>query len=290
MSLTERRRHLYAHAHLLALGLGAGTLAHDARADEPMTKEQCVAASENAITLRTQGKLRAARAALVRCGGEECPGILREDCASGLRALDDRIPTVVFGVRDDKGHEVTDGRIVLDQGDPEGIPLDGRARAFDPGPYVVRVMRGDQALASESVVLHEGEKNRLVSITVALPHADEPRREEPPPRPSRPERSVAYPLVPIALAGLGVAALAVAGGLSLRLDHRVSQLRDECAPGCSADDRANLSSSLTMVNTTLVTGIVLLAASGITWLTLRPHPTSGGPAGPATSANPSTIW
>ena len=55
----------------------ATTTASTARADD---KEQCVAASEQAQTLKDEGKLRAARSQLLACARDVCPGIVRKDC------------------------------------------------------------------------------------------------------------------------------------------------------------------------------------------------------------------
>src|SRR5580700_9118420 len=56
-----------------------------ALADE---KEACVAASDQAQTLRDDGKYRAARAQLLVCSRDVCPAIVRRDCEKWLAPID----------------------------------------------------------------------------------------------------------------------------------------------------------------------------------------------------------
>lgn len=225
-------------------------------------KAECVAASERAIALRSKGELRAAREQLVVCGRDECPAIVKEECASGLRAIDERIPTVVFGVHDADDKDVTDVRLAIDD-DGEPHAIDGRVRSFDPGPHRVRVLQGDKVLKEETVVLRESERNRVVTLRL-----EGPKKTAEPPVPVT-TRSPIPKVVPFALAGVGVAALVTSGLLSLHLDGRVNSARASCAPDCDAAERDSLSTQLKATNAFLIGGIVALAAAGVTYFLAR---------------------
>lgn len=226
-------------------------------------KEHCVAASERAITLRSQGKLLAARTELVTCGRDECPNVVKEECASSLRALDERIPTVVFGVQDGEGVDLADARLLLDD-ETEPAPLDGRARSLDPGPHRVQVLRGDAVVKTEALVLREGEQNRVV--TLRLPRAKATSDEG---AVASPQSAAIPKVVPYALAGLGVASLAFAGFVALNLDSRVADAKRDCMPNCSAAERDSLSTQLVVGNVLLIGGIIALVGAGVTWYIAR---------------------
>ena len=58
------------------------------------TKEECIAASENAQKLRDQHKLNGARQQFLTCAREACPDAIRQDCTEQVQKTADRIPTI----------------------------------------------------------------------------------------------------------------------------------------------------------------------------------------------------
>ena len=62
--------------------------------------DECVLSHRRGQELRQSGAVRAARAALVACGGTACPGPLRDDCVRWVAELDRQIPTLVVAARD----------------------------------------------------------------------------------------------------------------------------------------------------------------------------------------------
>jgi hypothetical protein len=227
------------------------------------TKLACVQSSDKAIQLRSAGQLRAAREELVKCGDASCPGIVREDCAERLRAVDGQIPSASFVVQDADGKELTDVMIAIDDAAPSAPS--SRADSFDPGSHSIRVTRGDAELKKDTVVLREGEKNRIVTLKLPAPPTKPPPPSTKPPPPVTPEQSKPSLLGPIITSAIGIAAVGGAGLLSLHLDGQVSSARTECAPACSQDRRGSLSTELVFVNVTLIAGIAALAF-GASWL------------------------
>src|SRR4051794_15860289 len=89
--------------------LGAiGVAPMSARADE---KAACVAAVEEADTLRTKGSLKAAREDFIRCAQTSCPKVVRDDCATGLREVEAELPSVVIRATDGAGNDLADVRV-----------------------------------------------------------------------------------------------------------------------------------------------------------------------------------
>jgi hypothetical protein len=133
-----------------------------ARADE---KEACVAASDQAQTLRDEGKYRAARLQLLACSRDACPGLVRHDCEKWLSDLDANQPTVVLGARDPKGTDAPSTRVLLD-GAVLTSHLDGKPIAVDPGEHTFRYEATGAAPVEQHAVIRVGEKNRMLTAVV----------------------------------------------------------------------------------------------------------------------------
>ena len=130
-----------------------------AAANEP-TKQECVTANENAQDLLRAGKLRDAREQLVMCTAKACPGAVRDDCAERLRAVDQKLPLVVFTPLASKGAAGIDVRAVtvtVDGASPSR-PLDGTAIPVDPGEHTFTFSVGDRPPVSLELTLHEGDR------------------------------------------------------------------------------------------------------------------------------------
>ncbi|HEY2516347.1 MAG TPA: hypothetical protein VGI39_35995, partial [Polyangiaceae bacterium] len=73
-----------------------------ARAEPEGVKSACVRAYESSQVLRQQGHHLDAREALRVCAREECPVLVRTDCANWLVDLEEALPSIVV-------HATTDG-------------------------------------------------------------------------------------------------------------------------------------------------------------------------------------
>ena len=232
-----------------------------ARAEDAPTsgpdKAACVSALDEAQASRAARKLLAARASYVMCSHEACPDMIRDDCTKGLREVDEAIPTLVLSVSID-GKDATDAKATLD-GERLAGGLDGRALPVDPGPHVARFERPGSGAVEVKIVAREGEKNRLVSGTFALPHAEAAvvKGEGP---------HAGFPTVPVAFAATG--ALALGGALLVHLDmtDRANELGNACAPRCSQSDRDALSDRLVLRNVSLGVGIGALVVAAVTYV------------------------
>jgi len=187
----------------------AATAPRDARADE---KEACVAASDQAQTFRDDGKYRQARAALLTCARDVCPGIVRKDCEKWLGDLDSLQPTVVIGARDPKGRDIVDVRVFID-GNKIVDRLNGKPMQVDPGDHIFRYESPGVAVLEEHVVVRVGEKNRFLTAQLKplTGEISAPAPPPPPPTPPggepQPEEAGSTPFVAYTIGGLGVFAL-----------------------------------------------------------------------------------
>jgi hypothetical protein len=233
-----------------------------ARADE---KEACVAASDQAQTLRDEGKYRAARLQLLACSRDACPGLVRHDCEKWLSDLDANQPTVVLGARDPKGTDAPSTRVLLD-GAVLTSHLDGKPIAVDPGEHTFRYEATGAAPVEQHAVIRVGEKNRMLTAVV-MPLAPSAASLAPPSTAESAAEPATHglrvPPVSIALASLGgVAAVSFAYfGLSGRSD--VSDLRATCAPNCTQSQVDSAHTKLIVADVSLGVGIVALA--GAAW-------------------------
>src|SRR5262249_31598684 len=105
------RRRASGAVSAVAFALVIGTTSAPARA---VDRAACAAASDQAQQLRDEAKLRAARAQLIICADETCPGVIRKDCAGWLADVEARLPSVVFRVLDPAGKDLVQVKLTVD--------------------------------------------------------------------------------------------------------------------------------------------------------------------------------
>lgn len=240
--------------------------------------EACIASSERGQELRDDGKLIDARSEFVTCARSSCPRLLQRDCASWLSDIDMRIPSIVMSARDPAGHEIADVRVSID-GAPRLDRLDGRAVQLDPGEHLLRFERQGTPAMEQRVLLHEGEKRRVIAVRFggsgAAPRASGSSK----PGPSAPEPTASRP-VPTAIFVLG--GLAIAGGATFAAlaqtakgdDKRLAEI---CAPRCAEEDVDAVRLKLIVANSALGVGVAALGTAAVLWLV---RPTQTAPASP----------
>lgn len=239
------------------------------------TKE-CIAAFDQGQHLKSEHHLIDAQSPLIACTKETCPAVLRADCAEVLKSVQSAVPSIVLAA-EDAGRDVTDVKVL--NGDRSvASSLDGKAVELDPGTYDFRFERGTGTPVWVHFVLREGEKNRTVkaSFNPRMPVTTIPMII--PPR-----KTIGY-VAPAGFAALGVAGVVVAGVSRLAFNSQVDDLGSSCAPNCSQEMRADLSSTLVRANVgfgVFIGGLVLAAA---TWIFFTPT------AQPASRTNAALTW
>jgi hypothetical protein len=148
-----------------------GILAASSAQAEPTVRD-CLLATETSISLRADHKLRAARAQLVICSAPTCPAEVREECGHRLDEVNAALPTVVFTAKTAAGEELSRVKVTMD-GEVVTDHLDGTALSLDPGSHPFTFESAGAPALSETMILHEGEKNRreLVVLGVLAPVA-----------------------------------------------------------------------------------------------------------------------
>lgn len=149
---------------------------HVASADE---REACLSASSAAQDLRRDKKLIESRVQLLTCARDVCPAVVRNDCTQWIAEVDASMATVVITLKEASGVDVIDARALLD-GAPYLQRIDGLAQPINPGVHALRVEATSGAVIEQTIVVREGEKNRLVSLTLPAPATTVPEPVSPP--------------------------------------------------------------------------------------------------------------
>ena len=268
--------HQPAHAEPAVPAEGAaGAEVTSAPADEPddsvpAATRECIAQHERSQEQKLDRQLIAARATLRACSRPECPSPIRVDCVTWLDEVENSIPSIVLAARSDRGDETrvkvfVDGDLVADR-------LDGRAMEMDPGAHDFRFELASYPTVTRSVVVREGERNRVIAARFALP--PEPVAPPPPVEPEGPP-ALAFVLGGVAAAGVAVGAGAGIAALRFRRDRE-----DSCAPLCPLADERELRSRAIVADAGWTVG--LLAAGGTAVVLVRhahKRDISGGPQG-----------
>jgi hypothetical protein len=259
-----------------------------ARADDP-TVTECLSASNLSVELRSAHKLRQARAQLLVCAAASCPEEVRTECLRRLEPIRAALPTVVFEVKDGAGHELADVKITMD-GDLVATHLDGSALTLDPGSHEFTFEVEGQPPLTESLILHEGEKNRRETVVVGTPpKAPETPAIAPPPPNGRGATSDVAPASgshTLRLAGivtgaagiLGLGLGGVFGGVAISSWHS-AQSSSSNAERNTALTFATASDAAFIVGGVLVAGgvtLYLVSRSGGTGGSVGGHPQTPG--------------
>ncbi|AUX32962.1 MULTISPECIES: hypothetical protein [Sorangium] len=178
----------------VAVAVAAALALTGARAHAQPHKRACAAAYERAQGLRRDGKLLAAREALIACSQPTCPAAAVADCGPWLAEVEKSLPTVVIAARDAHGRERLDVRVLVD-GRPLAAALDGKALPVDPGPHTFRYEPASGPAVEERVLIREGEKNRAITVILGASSAGAPPAT---PTPASPAASPASPASPAA--------------------------------------------------------------------------------------------
>jgi hypothetical protein len=247
-----------------AVALALIAIAAPARADE---RAACVTASEKAQQLRNAGKLSEARDQLVICGRAECPKLVQQDCTQWMSELLSMLPSVVPGAKDRRGRDIIDVKVVVD-GKVVTETLDGKPIPVDPGVHVFKFETKGAPAIDEKIVVRQGEKNRIVTVTFAIGEDPNEQQKKPGPidvdhdsdRRDKDRGGSSPPIAAFVVGGLGLVALGTALYINLDANADARKLRDECAPRCNPDDVDDVEQRRIIAGVTAAAGGALLIA------------------------------
>ena len=130
----------------------------------------CIAASEQALTLRTQGKLHDALKQLAVCSDQACPDEVKTECTRRIDAVDAAMPTLVLVAKDGAGNDLSAVKVTMD-GVSLMESLDGRPLSLDPGEHAFRFETAGQPPVEKKLVLREGDKERHETVVLGPPRS-----------------------------------------------------------------------------------------------------------------------
>jgi hypothetical protein len=247
----------------LLAAVAALTCASVARADG--TTDACIANHANGQVLRKQGHLVAAHDHFLACAVEDCPAMVRSECAAFASDVEAAIPSVVFAAVSAKGEDV-DGATVTVDGQP-ALALDGRAVDIDPGPHRFDFTAPGTEPRTVSLVLREAERLRRVGVVL-----------EPEPDPKKDGLLSVHPMVYV-LGGIGMAATASFAVFALKGRSQEHYLTGNCAPGCERADVDTMRRDYLIGDISL--GVALVSFSVGTYFLLRPPDDQSDESAPA---------
>ena len=236
------------------------------------SKDECVDAHGRGQDLRQEGQLTRARQMFMTCAQSSCPSLIQGDCARFSDELERLLPTVTFGARDGGGEtDLPDTTVYVDGTLVTSRLDDGKAYDFDPGKHTVRFVHDDKD-TTLNVVLNQGEKGRVLLATFADLHPKPVATTQAPAAQPTPKR----PMFPLAVAGLGAAALVTGGvllGLGMsKIPANCSMSSRDCAapPGDPVFNDAHSSIALANLGMGVGLGGAALLAGGLIWYFVQP--------------------
>jgi len=244
---------------------------------DPMTKDQCIDAHSRGQTLRDTGKLSEARELFLKCAQSGCPSLIQGDCARFADETTRTVPSVTFVARDAKGNDIVDTIVFVDDLQVAERLDQGKSFDVDPGEHTVRFLHRDKKV-EQKIVVHQGERERLIVGTFPDLGAPEPSAPTPTPpasvEPAAPTPKDDKPkqnLGPILVTSGGVVVLATGVVLAVvglgKVPSQCSYWSKDCsaAPGNPVFDDAK--SGARLVNAGIIVGSVGLAAiaGGVIW-------------------------
>lgn len=250
---------------------------------------QCLAASEKGQRARAAGKLREAKEAFQVCNQDTCPAIVRSDCSKWRDELQASAPSVVFGARDAKGHDLFDVTVSMD-GEVVTRKLDGKAVTVDPGPHTFKLEAPGFPAVTEKALIKEGEKARAITVTFADPGGTAAAQTKDDPQPQRgadTSRGGGHTVLPWIVVGVGGVTLVT--GLVVLLtapDHpsncdpettRCVRLPDQTADAFAKDQEQAGKADSQPVLGGVIAGIGgALVVGGLVWHFLEPTDNKSG--------------
>jgi hypothetical protein len=243
------------------------------RAADPSVSD-CLMAAETSLKLRAEHKLRLTRTQLLVCSSSSCPGEVRQECMRRIDEVNAASPTIVLAVKDRAGRDLSTVRVSVD-GQVVAERLDGSALPIDPGPHEFTFEASGVPPVTDTVILHEGEKDRRETVTLAVgtpapasADGSDGALGADGSRPGTAGAGKTQRVVGLVAGAVGVAGLAAGGVFGVLASSSWKTAQRECPDhtGCSSQamtDRSHAVTDATVATVGFIAGGVLLA-SGLT--------------------------
>jgi hypothetical protein len=263
------KRVLRAGVAAAVLGGFAFTARPALASDSPPSISDCLMAAEASLKLRAEHKLRLTRTQLAVCSSPTCPAEVRQECMHRIDEVNAASPSIVLAVKDRAGHDLSAVRVSVD-GQLATEHIDGSSMPIDPGPHEFTFDAPGAPTLTETIILHEGEKERRETVTLAVGPAPAPVATAATPgadgdATAKPAASGKTQRVAgIVVGAVGIAGLGLGGIFGVLASSKWSTAQRECPShsGCSAQamsDRSSAVTSATVSTVGFIAGGVLLA-------------------------------
>jgi hypothetical protein len=262
-----------------AMALAAGLVAPVARADTAA----CIAANEQALTLRKQGKLRDALQQLALCADASCPAEVAAECSRQIDEVKALVPTLILAATDGTGNDLSDVKVSMD-GAPLATILDGRPIPLDPGEHTFTFEVQGQAPVNKTLVIREGDRDRRESVVIGAPPPVPPAPFRPSGPREEPSMWTTRRLIAAIAAGVGVVGVGFGAGWGAYAISSQNREKSDCSaqrcsnPAQATEDYNTAKQDATASTIALVAGAVLVAGGAVLWFT-APSPESMVPVG-----------
>ncbi len=230
-------------------------------------KTACAGASDSGQKLRDEGHLVKARQEFLVCARDVCPPTIKKDCADWLTQSEASLPSVVLGAKDAQGQDLATAKVTID-GQPSDEKLEGKAMFVDPGPHTFRFEIPGEKPIDQQIVVREGEKNRVVSVSwekAATQQQQPGGATPPPPEPeSKPNHIPAY-----VVGGIGIVALGVGTVFAIVGTGDYNDLKNGCGQtkSCTDDDVSPVKTKILIADIAFGVGIVAIGTAVVLYLT-----------------------
>lgn len=225
-------------------------------------KTSCADAYKSAQVQRKNGTLKRARESLLVCVSDRCPSVLQPDCTRWLTEVEAALPSLAFAAKGADGHDLSAVKVTVD-GQVLTEVLDGKAVPIDPGNHTLRFETLGETPIDQSIVVREGEKSRIVSVSWAKLAEPDAAGSAVAPVHTKP------PVAAWVFGGLGVASLATFGALAVHGTMRRSDLKSSCYGHCTDADVSSVKTEFAIGDVALGVGIVSAAISSVLFLSNR---------------------
>ena len=176
MMAADRSRLLRPERFVLAL-LALGLLSSPSFAKKPRRASSseigaCVTNYKSGLEQEKTGHLLEARELFIRCSKSACGSPLRDECTMRFTQLGTDIPSVVPVVTTAAGKPVLDVEVQVD-GQRLTSSLDGHSFIMNPGPHDFSFSKDGHIFASQSLMIVQGQRNRLIAAALQPPPSEE---------------------------------------------------------------------------------------------------------------------
>lgn len=257
--LTARLASTGAFFALLAFGGPTASAAPPPKGGAASAKAACLAAHEDAQSLRAQKKPHAALERFVACARVECPTVVRKECVEQVALVEKDAPTVALGATDEAGADTTAVKVSMD-GTPVTERLTGSAVDVEPGEHVFKFERADGKSIEVRTLVVEGDKNRKITADFATLVPKPPPVD---PATTVPHEKKKIPALAFVAGGLALAGAGSFAFFALSGKGEEKDLASSCQPNCKDDQLSPVKRDYLIADISLAVGIVAAAAAVI---------------------------